>query len=220
MGDRDCLPPRRGGTGGLVFVAMLAMITLTDLERRIIPNKVLIAGALICLAIGPDRSGGSPSADCGGRRGRPLLPRRPRLPTRHGPRRRQAGSVDGPLPRPRCAPAILAGLLAGSIVGLALIAPRGTDARKMTIPFGPFLALGGIVGDAGRQPAATTPTWAESQGRSTSTRRWRRPPRSAPIRMHSRRWRRVSPSSSEARRSPSPSCAASCAAICSSWTGR
>jgi leader peptidase (prepilin peptidase)/N-methyltransferase len=44
------------------------------------------------------------------------------------------------------APAILAGLIAGSVVGLALIASRGTDARKMTIPFGPFLALGGIVG--------------------------------------------------------------------------
>jgi len=44
------------------------------------------------------------------------------------------------------APAILAGLLAGSIVGIALIATQGTQARKMTIPFGPFLALGGVVG--------------------------------------------------------------------------
>src|SRR3954447_7200212 len=31
---------------GLVFVAMLAIITLTDLEQRIIPNKVLLVGAI------------------------------------------------------------------------------------------------------------------------------------------------------------------------------
>ena len=36
---------------GLVFVTMLVAITLTDLERRIIPNKVLIAGAIAALAI-------------------------------------------------------------------------------------------------------------------------------------------------------------------------
>src|SRR3954452_5757110 len=36
---------------GLVFVAVLAAITLTDLERRVIPNAILIAGALIGLAI-------------------------------------------------------------------------------------------------------------------------------------------------------------------------
>src|SRR5690349_14365821 len=36
---------------GLVFVAMLAVVTLTDLERRIIPNKALIAGAILCVAI-------------------------------------------------------------------------------------------------------------------------------------------------------------------------
>ena len=44
------------------------------------------------------------------------------------------------------APAILVALLAASIVGLALIARHGARARKMAIPFGPFLALGGVVG--------------------------------------------------------------------------
>ena len=44
------------------------------------------------------------------------------------------------------APAILVALLAGSLVGLALIVRHGSKARKMAIPFGPFLALGGVVG--------------------------------------------------------------------------
>jgi prepilin signal peptidase PulO-like enzyme (type II secretory pathway) len=44
------------------------------------------------------------------------------------------------------APAILVALLFGSVVGLLLIAREGAAARKRAIPFGPFLAIGGIVG--------------------------------------------------------------------------
>jgi leader peptidase (prepilin peptidase)/N-methyltransferase len=44
------------------------------------------------------------------------------------------------------APAALIGLLAGALVGLALIASHGSAARKRAIPFGPFLALGGVIG--------------------------------------------------------------------------
>jgi leader peptidase (prepilin peptidase)/N-methyltransferase len=43
-------------------------------------------------------------------------------------------------------PAILVALLAGSLVGVAMIARHGAAARKRAIPFGPFLALGGLVG--------------------------------------------------------------------------
>jgi leader peptidase (prepilin peptidase)/N-methyltransferase len=44
------------------------------------------------------------------------------------------------------APALLAALLMASLVGLVLLARHGSRARKMAIPFGPFLALGGVVG--------------------------------------------------------------------------
>ena len=43
-------------------------------------------------------------------------------------------------------PAIFVALLAGSVVGLAIIARHGPEARKRAIPFGPFLAFGGVVG--------------------------------------------------------------------------
>jgi leader peptidase (prepilin peptidase)/N-methyltransferase len=42
-------------------------------------------------------------------------------------------------------PALLIAFLAGSIVGLAMIAREGASARKKAVPFGVFLALGGIV---------------------------------------------------------------------------
>jgi leader peptidase (prepilin peptidase)/N-methyltransferase len=44
------------------------------------------------------------------------------------------------------APGMLAGFLAGAVYGIALIARHGSDARKRAVPFGPFLALGGLVG--------------------------------------------------------------------------
>jgi leader peptidase (prepilin peptidase)/N-methyltransferase len=133
---------------GLVFVAMLAVITLTDLDRRIIPNTALIAGAVICLAIAiPTDPGGVPERLIAGAAAGALFS----LVVLAAPRGMGLGDAKlvatmGLFLGRAVAPAILAGLLAGSIVGLALIASRGADARKMTIPFGPFLALGGIVG--------------------------------------------------------------------------
>jgi leader peptidase (prepilin peptidase) / N-methyltransferase len=44
------------------------------------------------------------------------------------------------------APAMLIGFATGAVVGMGLIARDGAAARKRAIPFGPFLALGGIVG--------------------------------------------------------------------------
>jgi leader peptidase (prepilin peptidase)/N-methyltransferase len=43
-------------------------------------------------------------------------------------------------------PALLVAFLAGTVVGLAIIARQGARARKTGVPFAPFLALGGIVG--------------------------------------------------------------------------
>jgi leader peptidase (prepilin peptidase)/N-methyltransferase len=137
-----------GAAIGLVFVAMLTVITLTDIERRIIPNKVLIAGAVVCLAIAiPTDPGGLPerliaAAAAGGIFFLIVLAH---------PRGMGLGDVKlvatmGLFLGRAVAPAILVGLLVGSIVGIALIASRGAEARKMAIPFGPFLALGGIVG--------------------------------------------------------------------------
>jgi leader peptidase (prepilin peptidase)/N-methyltransferase len=41
---------------------------------------------------------------------------------------------------------MLVAFLAGTLVGLVVIAREGPRARKKGVPFGPFLALGGIVG--------------------------------------------------------------------------
>jgi leader peptidase (prepilin peptidase)/N-methyltransferase len=45
------------------------------------------------------------------------------------------------------APAIFAALIAGVLVGAAIIARKGArEGRRTAVPFGPFLALGGLLG--------------------------------------------------------------------------
>jgi leader peptidase (prepilin peptidase)/N-methyltransferase len=41
---------------------------------------------------------------------------------------------------------MLVAFLSGTVVGLGIIAREGAGARKKAVPFGVFLALGGIVG--------------------------------------------------------------------------
>jgi leader peptidase (prepilin peptidase) / N-methyltransferase len=139
---------------GLVFVTMLMAITLTDLERRIIPNKILIVAALAGVAI---TAATDPSA----------LPERAIAAAAAGgllfgvalayPRGMGLGDVKlaatmGLFLGRDIAPAIFVALLSGSLVGLAMIARDGTAARKRAIPFGPFLALGGLVGLLAGEP--------------------------------------------------------------------
>jgi prepilin signal peptidase PulO-like enzyme (type II secretory pathway) len=43
--------------------------------------------------------------------------------------------------------ALMAAVLAGSVLGAAIMARRGVgEGRKTAVPFGPFLALGAVVG--------------------------------------------------------------------------
>lgn len=133
---------------GLVFVAMLAAVTLTDLERRIIPNKILLVGAVLCIAIvAPTDPAGLPeraiaAAGAGGL----LFLAALAYPAGMGLGDVKLAAAMGLFLGRAVAPAMLAGLLAGSIVGIALLIRHGSSARKMAIPFGPFLAIGGIVG--------------------------------------------------------------------------
>jgi leader peptidase (prepilin peptidase)/N-methyltransferase len=131
-----------------VFVTMLAAVTLTDLERRIIPNKILLVAAILCLAIAvpTDPSGVPERAIAATAAGGLLFAVVFAYPRGMGLGDVKLTATMGLFLGRAVAPALLIALLSGSIVGLALIARHGQRARKMAIPFGPFLAFGGVVG--------------------------------------------------------------------------
>ena len=134
---------------GLVFVALLVPIALIDLEHRIIPNRLTALGALAGLVLLVlTRPGDLPehlvaALAAGGF----LLAAALAYPGGMGMGDVKLAAVMGLFLGRSVGPALLAALLAGTLVGLLLIARgRGGEGRKTAIPFGPFLALGGVAG--------------------------------------------------------------------------
>jgi leader peptidase (prepilin peptidase)/N-methyltransferase len=132
---------------GLSFCMVLVTITLTDLEQRIIPNRIVAAGAVAALAIAAI---GDPSglperlvAAAGG--GGFLLAVALAYPRGMGMGDVKLVAMMGLFLGRSIAPALLIAFAAGAVVGLGLVAVRGSAARKQAVPFGPFLALGGVV---------------------------------------------------------------------------
>jgi leader peptidase (prepilin peptidase)/N-methyltransferase len=133
---------------GLVFVATLAAITLTDLEFRVIPNKVLIVSTVagVALAAGLDAASLPERAIAAAAAGGLLFAVAFAYPHGMGMGDVKLAAVMGLYLGRAVAPALLIAFAAGSLFGVALIASRGAAARKQAVPFGPFLALGGVVG--------------------------------------------------------------------------
>jgi leader peptidase (prepilin peptidase)/N-methyltransferase len=132
---------------GLIFVAMLAAITLTDLERGIIPNAVLLAGtvAAVALVAATDPSSFPERAIAAGAAGGFLLVIVVAYPRGMGMGDVKLAAVMGLYLGSSIAPALLIAVLAGTIVGVRMMVGQGSGARKSAVPFGPFLALGGVV---------------------------------------------------------------------------
>ena len=132
----------------LPFAAMLIAVAGIDLDHRIIPNKILLPAAIwglaATIAFRPDNIDDSLIA--GGIAFGALLLTVVAYPAGMGMGDVKLAGVMGIYLGSGVAPAMLAAFLAGSIVGLAIIAREGRDARKKGVPFGPFLALGGLVG--------------------------------------------------------------------------
>jgi leader peptidase (prepilin peptidase) / N-methyltransferase len=131
---------------GLVFVTMLAAVTLTDLERRVIPNVVLAAGALagagLVWAAYPDSL--AEHAIAAAAAGGGLFVVAIAYPRGMGMGDVKLAAVMGLYLGRAVAPALLIAFAVGALVGVGLILRHGTAARKRAIPFGPFLALGGV----------------------------------------------------------------------------
>lgn len=133
---------------GLLLVAILVPVALIDLEHRIIPNKLTLTAAIAALVIGvATRPSGVPEQlIAGAAAGGFLLLFAVAYPRGMGMGDVKLAAVLGLFLGPSVAVALLIGVFAGTVVGAGIIARFGVTAgRKIAVPFGPFLALGGVV---------------------------------------------------------------------------
>ena len=132
----------------LPLAAVLIAVAGIDWDHRIIPNKIVVPAAVWGLAgtilLRPDNVDDVLIA--GGIAFVALFVTALAYPAGMGMGDVKLAGAMGLYLGSWVAPAMLVAFLAGSIVGIAIIAREGRDARKKGVPFGPFLALGGLVG--------------------------------------------------------------------------
>ena len=133
---------------GLLLVTALVPITLIDLELRLIPNLITgpaaLAAVVAIAALDPDFL---PEAlIAGAAAGGFFLLAALMYPRGMGMGDVKLAGMLGLYLGKAVAPAIFIALIAGVAVGAAVIARKGAaEGRKTAVPFGPFLALGGMI---------------------------------------------------------------------------
>jgi leader peptidase (prepilin peptidase)/N-methyltransferase len=133
---------------GLLLVTALVPITLIDLDHRIIPNRITglaaIAAVITIAALDTDFLPEAAIAAAAG--GGFFLVAALLYPRGMGMGDVKLAGVLGLYLGRAVAPAILIALITGVVLGAAIIARKGAEeGRKTAVPFGPFLALGGMV---------------------------------------------------------------------------
>jgi leader peptidase (prepilin peptidase)/N-methyltransferase len=128
-----------------LFCAVLVAVSAIDLEHRIIPNRIVLpATAVVLLAntardLTPEWTIAALGASGF------LLAAALAYPAGMGMGDVKLALFMGAALGKTVAVALMAGMLAAMIPGLFLFARHGSKARKMGIPFGPFLAIGSVV---------------------------------------------------------------------------
>jgi leader peptidase (prepilin peptidase) / N-methyltransferase len=137
-----------GALLGLALVLLLVPITLIDLDHRIIPNRLTLLGAVVAPALlvltAPDAIPEHLIAAVAA--GGFFLLAVLAYPRGMGMGDVKLAAVLGLFLGRSVAPAVFIALVAGTLVGAVVIARKGAqEGRKTAVPFGPFLALGGVV---------------------------------------------------------------------------
>lgn len=134
---------------GLVLVTLLVPVALIDLDHRIIPNRIVVPGAIAAVAIvaATDSDALVQHLIAGAAAFLFLFLAVLAYPRGMGMGDVKLGGMLGLYLGSAVAPALLASFLSGSIVGGVIIARKGAaEGRKTAVPFGPFLALGALLG--------------------------------------------------------------------------
>lgn len=129
-----------------IFCIALVAVSATDLEHRIIPNKIVLPAAVVVLAAqtalhpSPEWALGALGASGF------LFVAALGYPAGMGMGDVKLALLMGAMLGRTVSVALMLGMIAALVPGIVLLAKHGQKARKMGIPFGPFLALGSVVG--------------------------------------------------------------------------
>jgi leader peptidase (prepilin peptidase) / N-methyltransferase len=131
----------------LALTITLVAAAETDLEHQIIPNRLIGTSAVAAIALWAivDYSRLPENLIAGAAAGGFLLIAAIAYPAGMGMGDVKLAGVMGLYLGASVAPALFVGFASGAVVGVALALASGSNARKQGVPFGPFLALGGIV---------------------------------------------------------------------------
>ena len=128
-----------------LFCVALVAVSATDLEHRIIPNTIVLPAAVAVLAAqtalhpSPEWALGALGASGF------LFVAALAYPAGMGMGDVKLALLMGAMLGRTVSVALMVGMIAALLPGIVLLAKHGQKARKMGIPFGPFLALGSVV---------------------------------------------------------------------------
>ena len=127
------------------FCAVLVAISAIDLEHRIIPNRIVLPATAVVLVANTARDLSPEWAIAGVCAFAFLLTAALVYPAGMGMGDVKLALLMGVALGKTVAVALMAGMVVAMIPSIVLFARHGKKARKMGIPFGPFLAIGSIV---------------------------------------------------------------------------
>ena len=130
-----------GAAGCIVLVA----VTVTDLERRIVPNRIVVPSLVVALAartaLDPSVRWALATVAAGG----VFLLIALIYPAGMGMGDVKLAAFLGAWLGWQSLTALLLGVFASSVPALAILARHGPAGRKKGLPLAPFLALGGVI---------------------------------------------------------------------------
>jgi leader peptidase (prepilin peptidase) / N-methyltransferase len=130
---------------GAFFCLTLVAVSTTDLEHRIIPNRIVVPAGLLVLAantaLHPSPKWAVAAFGASGF----LLAAALAYPAGMGMGDVKLALLMGATLGRAVPVALMVGMLAAMVPSLVLLIKHGSKARKMGFPFGPFLAFGSVV---------------------------------------------------------------------------
>jgi leader peptidase (prepilin peptidase)/N-methyltransferase len=127
--------------GCLVLVA----ITVTDLERRIIPNRIVLPALVVALVVQTARDPSLEWVLAALGAGGFFFVMALAYPAGLGMGDVKLAAFMGAWLGVEVAPALFLGSLLAVVPAVVILVRHGSAGRKMGVPFGPFLAAGGVI---------------------------------------------------------------------------